>query len=470
MANDRGGINGMIIMVVIIFILTSATRIWAEPLSDHLQTRPLIITNSSAYKPYSFINSQGQPDGILIDFWRAFAEANQLQIEFRLVDWGESIELVRQGKADIHAGLLRSSEREVFLDFGPEILTIDTQLFISSQHSQEDIRSILSGQSRLNIGVVHAGYEQWFAKQHYPDMELMSFNNNQLMLNAAARGQLDGFIADFQVANLFLFTANSRHKFLPVKFLYAEALRPGVLKGNSELLGVIDAGFVNFRESDRARIFSRWIYMEKVYPRYLYPLLAGAAISIILAYILMLRRMVQVRTAQLRKANQKLEQQALTDQLTQVGNRRFFTQMMAQVQQQAGSAGLAIFDIDNFKRINDQYGHEIGDQAIVHVVQAAQSVLDEDDYIARMGGEEFAILMVNQASYQVESKVQRICQAIADTPFVLDSAHTTILTVSIGCVYYHTQPFKDFSLVLPDRLMYQAKHAGKNQVMMKSLT
>lgn len=446
---------------------TYATEQDETDLAQH-KTR-LIIANSKAFKPYAFLNSQGNPDGILIDFWKAFAEKNQLDIEFMLVDWADSLELVKQGSADIHAGLLRSSEREAFFDFGPEILTIDTQLFISSQHNL-DVDLILTGEVPLRIGVVIAGYEEWFAKTNYPQMPLIGFANNQLMLNAAARGQLDGFIADFQVANLFLFTANSRYKFFPVRFLYAEALRPGVLKGNNELLTIIEQGFADFKEADRARIFSRWIYMEKVYPRYLFPLLIGATLISVLIYILMLRRMVNIRTKQLRNANQKLTEQALTDQLTQIGNRRFFNELIQQAQQYPGNVGLAIFDIDNFKRVNDQFGHDVGDKAIVHVVDITLSQLGEDDFIARMGGEEFAILMKHQDLSEVENKVHRICAAIARTPLhVEESTSTLTLTVSMGCVYYHSQSFQTLSLIVPDRLMYQAKHAGKNRVILECM-
>jgi len=446
---------------------TYATEQDEPDLAQH-KTR-LIIANSKAFKPYAFLNSQGNPDGILIDFWKAFAEKNQLDIEFMLVDWADSLELVKQGSADIHAGLLRSSEREAFFDFGPEILTIDTQLFISSQHNL-DVDLILTGEVPLRIGVVIAGYEEWFAKTNYPQMPLIGFANNQLMLNAAARGQLDGFIADFQVANLFLFTANSRYKFFPVRFLYAEALRPGVLKGNNELLTIIEQGFADFKEADRARIFSRWIYMEKVYPRYLFPLLIGVTLISVLIYILMLRRMVNIRTKQLRNANQKLTEQALTDQLTQIGNRRFFNELIQQAQQYPGNVGLAIFDIDNFKRVNDQFGHDVGDKAIVHVVDITLSQLGEDDFIARMGGEEFAILMKHQHLCEVEHKVHRICAAIARTPHhVEESTSTLTLTVSMGCVYYHSQSFQTLSLIVPDRLMYQAKHAGKNRVILECM-
>lgn len=60
----------------------------------------LIIANSKAWKPYSYIDDQGKPSGILIDFWLAFGQVNNVDIEFKLMDWNDSLEAVKYGKAD----------------------------------------------------------------------------------------------------------------------------------------------------------------------------------------------------------------------------------------------------------------------------------------------------------------------------------------------------------------------------------
>lgn len=102
------------------------------------EQQKLIIANSKAWKPYSYIDDQGKPSGILIDFWLAFGQVNNVDIEFKLMDWNDSLEAVKYGKADIQAGLIRSPSREKYLDFGEPLLEIDTQLYVHQRFLGEN--------------------------------------------------------------------------------------------------------------------------------------------------------------------------------------------------------------------------------------------------------------------------------------------------------------------------------------------
>ncbi|MCV5410014.1 transporter substrate-binding domain-containing protein, partial [Escherichia coli] len=86
-------------------------------------------TNSKAWQPFSYINKSGQPDGLLIDLWREYARVTGQKIEFRLVDWQGSLDLLHEGKADVHAGLLWSPERDKLFDYGRPLAQLDSQLF-----------------------------------------------------------------------------------------------------------------------------------------------------------------------------------------------------------------------------------------------------------------------------------------------------------------------------------------------------
>lgn len=87
----------------------------ASEVSEPFSSNRLIVANSKAWKPYSFIDESGQPAGILVDFWKAYGEANDVEIEFQLVDWQESLDRVKHNQADIHAGLLWSESRSKYL-------------------------------------------------------------------------------------------------------------------------------------------------------------------------------------------------------------------------------------------------------------------------------------------------------------------------------------------------------------------
>ena len=83
-------------------------------------SKPIIIANSATWPPFSFLDSNGQPQGLLIDLWNEWARENNHDVKFKLVDWNESLELIRTEEADIHAGLFKTENRESDMDFSDE--------------------------------------------------------------------------------------------------------------------------------------------------------------------------------------------------------------------------------------------------------------------------------------------------------------------------------------------------------------
>lgn len=107
-----------------LLLLALLLPVWATP-----AVKPLIVANSKAWQPFSYINDKGQPDGLLIDYWREFERVTGRPVQFKLVDWQTSLELVRTGKADVHGGLLWSQERNPLYDYGRALSRLDAQLF-----------------------------------------------------------------------------------------------------------------------------------------------------------------------------------------------------------------------------------------------------------------------------------------------------------------------------------------------------
>lgn len=140
--------------------------------SEPFSTTRLVVANSKAWKPYSFIDESGQPAGILVDFWKAYGDANGVDIEFQLVDWQESIDRVKNNQADIHAGLLWSESRADYLAFGRTLFAIDTQLYFHQSLQTFDANTFLQGNHNFSVGVVSGGYEADYIKTHFPNVEL----------------------------------------------------------------------------------------------------------------------------------------------------------------------------------------------------------------------------------------------------------------------------------------------------------
>jgi two-component system, chemotaxis family, response regulator WspR len=190
-------------------------------------------------------------------------------------------------------------------------------------------------------------------------------------------------------------------------------------------------------------------------------------------------REIQLRelTIQLRDANHKLERQSLTDGLTGVANRRHFDQALERAWQQALETGqglsVAMLDVDHFKKYNDHFGHQQGDECLCAVAQALESAVRlrdsarDSDLIARYGGEEFAAVLRTDAQY-APMVAERMLGAVRKLQ--LSHPHSSaadIVTISVGVASVFpmqvNSSLKDLCAAA-DGALYRAKHAGRNRV------
>ncbi|YCO01834.1 transporter substrate-binding domain-containing diguanylate cyclase [Vibrio sp. VNB-15] len=429
--------------------------------SHETHQETLIVANSKAWKPFSYLTPDGEPQGILIDFWKEFAVHNNLHVEFLLLDWEESLKAVKDGKADIHAGLIYSRERGMYLDFGSVIMPIDTQLYINKDVLGLEIGAVLEGDSTMEVGIVKGGFEEQFVRRKYPKATLAFYANNDAMLRAAAEKKIFLFVADMQVANFYMATVPEALTFVPTLHLYSKDLRIAAGEGSIMPITKVSRAFERVLETDKDRILSRWIHVKTVYPAYLVPVAIFALVIAAMFHIFSLKRTVELRTRQLTLANQQLFELTLTDPLTKLYNRRHLIERLSTLSAIRNNLTVMVFDIDDFKSINDQFGHLVGDKAIVAVANTAKLVTDERVTLARIGGEEFALVTAALSAEEAEVLAREICTQIYRSPISLDGNNIHV-SVSLGCAFY---PKLDTTLNLQDadQLMYRGKANGKNR-------
>ncbi|EEY98168.1 GGDEF family protein [Vibrio sp. RC586] len=191
--------------------------------------------------------------------------------------------------------------------------------------------------------------------------------------------------------------------------------------------------------------------------------LGGVVISLLLSYItrllieerVRLEVMLDERTAELRYLVEH-------DSLTSIYNRRYFNQLLPSMLDASQPFTLVIFDIDHFKQINDSYGHLVGDQALVHVVNLVMQKLKPEDHFVRMGGDEFAILSYVVDGDALSRYLEAIRVKVEQTPLLVKT-ESVGLTVSIGASPNHGM--SEFELLhCADTQLYLSKSLGRNQV------
>lgn len=155
-----------------------------------------------------------------------------------------------------------------------------------------------------------------------------------------------------------------------------------------------------------------------------------------------------------------------TDFLTKIANRSYIFEkgqdLLKTALKKQLNFSVIIFDIDHFKKINDNYGHEVGDQAIIAAANQAKHWIRKKDLLGRIGGEEFLILLPESDHHTAYEIAERIRQGVANKTFRFGQHHVSF-SISLGVAALTKEKFLDLLILSADKALYQAKKAGRNQ-------
>jgi diguanylate cyclase len=167
----------------------------------------------------------------------------------------------------------------------------------------------------------------------------------------------------------------------------------------------------------------------------------------------------------------KVKTKAMTDGLTKAYNREAFDSYIRKIVDQnsikSSPFSLLMLDIDDFKKINDGYGHQIGDRVLVALVKKCAEFIRDEDFLARYGGEEFIIVLPGASLRNALKKAQRLRKTIAETHYTTDKekgGKGLSITVSIGASSFRKNDSVSTVIDRSDQALYQAKRTGKNRV------
>ena len=159
---------------------------------------------------------------------------------------------------------------------------------------------------------------------------------------------------------------------------------------------------------------------------------------------------------------------ALTDRLTDLPNRRQFDESLERHSASAARSGatyaVGLIDIDHFKEINDSLGHEIGDRVLVELAEVVRGHLRKGDLAARMGGDEFAVLMAETDAAEAGEVLGRVLRAVAGHSFSASGLRRGQVTVSVGVTESEGEEAPNDVLRRADTELYTAKRNGRNRV------
>jgi diguanylate cyclase len=186
------------------------------------------------------------------------------------------------------------------------------------------------------------------------------------------------------------------------------------------------------------------------------------------------KRQIRLLASQVNSLQTELESakaKALTDGLTGVYNRQalddYLDEKIERSETTPADFSVLMIDIDNFKQINDKYGHVIGDRVLVALAQKCRGFIRSEDFIARYGGEEFTIVLEGAPFRHAVKKAQQICATIASVRYATSESQSEdylSMSVSIGVSQYKKGDTCEQLIQRADQALYEAKHKGKNCV------
>jgi two-component system cell cycle response regulator len=176
---------------------------------------------------------------------------------------------------------------------------------------------------------------------------------------------------------------------------------------------------------------------------------------------------LRAMTVSLSARSETLEHAALTDGLTGMQNRRYFDDALKEYLDEFRRidkpVGLMIFDLDHFKQVNDTHGHDVGDEVLRTVAGCLKDMTRYHDVVARLGGEEFAVVAPNMDHDLLVKLAERIRKGIAAMPVLSGNVRLKI-TASVGLAVWDRKESAEEFFRRADKQLYEAKRQGRNRV------
>lgn len=408
------------------------------------------------WEPYEQIEA-GKHVGIAADLLALVSE--RTGVEFELVpttDWNESLARSKSGQCKVLSFLNQSTERSEWLIFTSPIFS-DPNVFITrEEHHFISDPAALEGES---IVFPEGTAMEGLIRERYPNLEIkvVPSEDDALKMVSSRRSSMTMrslIVAAYIIRKNGLFNMKIAGQ-LP---MYMNHLRIGVSKGDVTLRNILDKGVQSITPQERGRVVNQHISIKMqtaINPLWF---LWGGGLIVIVASLW------GYWTYRLRRLNATLLQISNTDKLTGLANRQKLSSDMAEAMlhsfQHDVPLSVLLFDVDNFKHVNDTFGHLAGDG----VLQALSNIITETlrpyDTAGRWGGEEFLVLLPETGIHEAREIADKLCTRIEEFVFA-DAMHCT---VSIGIAEMHTGDTQDSLIHRADTALYHAKRMGKNRV------
>lgn len=451
------------ILLIILPILMTLTHNVSAYETNGTNNKLEILLDDN-YPPYSFKDSSGNLQGISVDQWLLWQKKTGIEVHLNSSNWESALRKIRTGKFDVIDTIYFNEERANYLDFTKPYARIEMAAYF-----QKNISGIANIESLkgFNIGVKAGDNAISILKDNGVD-SIIEYQDYDAIIEAVKEQKIVTFVMDKPSANYFLYKNDLQNKFNNTASLYYGELHRAVLKGNTALLNSVESGFSLISEKEYSDIDKKWSGIQQnnslpILGIMIAVMIVATVVLMLLLWSMTLKKAVKAKTKILSETLEKYKESerniynmSTRDSLTGLYNRNFFENELNKYQSAENlNMGVVVCDIDGLKLINDTLGHSVGDDYLKEVANILRHSFDEEDVIARIGGDEFAILAKNTTSDKISSQKQKVSEMLIELNL---KERVMPISMSVGFVVGNSMQ-KDLRELLKtaDNWMYREK-------------
>ena len=420
------------------------------------------------WMPFESFDKKGRHIGMTKAYFDLFKQRIGILITaIRTKSWTESIRQAKARNCDIYSLAMATEERKKYMNFTSPYLSIPLILATRMNVAFMDDMKYLK---KEKIGIVKGYAFNEIIRKKYPNIDVVDVENIHDGLQRVVNQELFGFIGTIASVGYELQREFIGELKIAGKFSDKWELGIGVRNDEPLLLGIFEKAVQSLSAETKQAILNKYITI-KYEPKPDYSLLFKVLIAVLIVglFVAYHYRKLTLINKKLEQLQKTLRQQANHDHLTGLYNRRYFQSVANNIisiaKREHQSVSVIMIDIDFFKKVNDTYGHAIGDMVIKRLAQLMRENTRKSDIVARLGGEEFAILLPNtdvEGAHRIAEKLRGIVEKERITN---EQGTTFSFTISLGIsAIFSSDNNIDKALNRADKALYHAKESGRNQV------
>ncbi len=408
----------------------------------------------------------GKHVGVSAEYFKLLQKNISVPIELvKTKTWLQSLEYAKKRKCDILSLAMSTDNRKKYMNFTKPYLS--TPLVIVTKLDKifiTDINSIKSQKLGITKGYAFAEV----LRKKYPNINLVEVNSIQQGLQMVYEGKLYGFIDTLFSAGYELQKSYFGALKIAGKFDKKWELGIAVRNDEPELLSIFNKAIDKISEGQKQGILNQWISI-KYEKGFDYKILGyiGIFFLFVLIFYFYKEKTLKKYNDILESKNRELEIIASTDMLTGTRSRRSFFDIAGQyilaAKREKNHLSFLMLDIDHFKKINDTYGHSVGDEVLKHFANIVSENLRKSDIFGRIGGEEFGVILNDTDKGIAQMVAQKIRIGVKNSYFEIENKKINI-TLSVGISTLDKDDTLDVLFEKADEALYESKQNGRDQV------